>query len=42
MLYESIAASMPFSASLAIFEEKQPKWLAMNYLRAKPSFPNQA
>jgi hypothetical protein len=42
MLYDSIAASMPFSARLAIFEEKQPKRLAMNDLRAKRHFSNQA
>ena len=34
--------NMPFSARLAIFEEKQPKRLDMNDLRAKRSFPNQA
>jgi hypothetical protein len=42
MLYDSVASSAPFSASLAIFEEHKPKWLSMNNLQVKLSFSNKA
>jgi len=42
MLYDFIAGQVLWSARFSHFEQNEPKWLSMNYLRAKPGFSIQA